>query len=65
MKMHQEIDVNPGFRRKVFAMTIKGEIVENIACVMRLVPGSGNSSGPRWAREGRATTKELNRVSPQ
>jgi hypothetical protein len=47
MKMHREIDVSRGFRRKVFAMTIKREVVEDIAWVVRSVPGGGNSSGPR------------------
>jgi hypothetical protein len=47
MKMYREIDVSRGFRRKVFAMTIRKEIIEDIADVVRSVPGGGNSSGPR------------------
>jgi hypothetical protein len=56
----REIDVSRGFRGKVFAMTIKREIVEDIVCVVRSVPVGGNSNEPRWAHEGRVMTMELN-----
>jgi hypothetical protein len=63
MKMLRDVDASRGFRRKVFAMAIKREIVEDISSVVRSVPGCGNSSGPRWAHEERAMTMELNRLS--